>query len=179
MPTNELTASFQLSGSAGLTATDRAIYSPSGAVQIGAGGFDALLAEFTDGTGAGEANELYVAQHTIATVTDLDLDLVGGGLKNTLGDTLALTSIKAILISIDDADGSKKVRFGPQGVTNAWQGPFGGVTSSHYVEIPYWQPFINPNAAGWAVGTGATDVLRLHNPGGASITVNVVIVGNK
>src|SRR5690348_6986124 len=54
-----------------------------------------------DGTGAGQANWVYVKDISLATLTFLDIDLKGGGGElDALGAAMAATAVKAILLEI-------------------------------------------------------------------------------
>lgn len=143
-------------------------------VQIGSNSFDSLALSFSFGTGDNQAKNIYCKKLTVTASGNQDLDLAGG-ITNNLGETITFTQVKLLIIAIDSPDGTKVVRVGPQSVSNAWQGPFGD--TSDYLNVHEWQAIANPNSGGWTVTAGTGDILRIHNPGGSSVDVHVLIVG--
>jgi hypothetical protein len=122
------------------------------------------------------ANDLYQAKKTIAGTSFVTIDLTGGSDKNYKGDALAFTAIKFVLLGVDQPDGTKAFRVGPQNQSNAWQGWFGGVGAQAY-DLEYWWLAKTGPSAGWAVTAGSADQFVLYNPGATSIDVNIAIVG--
>lgn len=179
MPTNRLTVSgFTINGGGSLARTDLTYGNPSASFTIGTG-FTKHALDLTDGTGSGNANEVYVARNTITTGANLDLDL-SGALTNPLGQTIVFTGIKVLLVQLAAAsmDGTNKVRVGPAGVTNAWQGPWGGTGATVYHEV-YEALYFATRYGAWAVTAGTADILRITNPGASSVTVDVLLIGTK
>jgi len=129
--------------------------------------------EFKDGIGAGQADRVFSERRTIAAGGNLDLDLSGGGLVNEFGDAVTFAKVKAI--SIKHASGVANAVIG-NGAT-PFLGPFGA--AAHTIAIPPGGAFSigRTDAAGWPVTNTTADILRINNPGGASIDVDICIVG--
>ena len=144
-------------------------------VQAGQDEYPSLKVTYTAGTGNNQINRRVTKRYTIAGSANQDLDLAAS-LTDDFGDTITFTKIKELIVSLAAPDGTLKVRVGPQNVTNGWQGPFGGVGASDYVDVFHHQRFVDP-FTGFAVTAGTGDILRIHNPGGSSVTVDVVIAG--
>jgi hypothetical protein len=169
--------SLELKGNASLTPSTGFV-KPAFNVPVGGSGatWAQMLTTLGFGTGSGQANNRYVAQRTLGAGLNDDLDL-SGSLTNDFGETLTLTKVKLLVVSIVAPDGTKKLRVGPQGVANAFQGPFGGVTAPCYKEVTHWDPVINEPVNGYTVTPGTGDILRINNPGAGSVTYNILIVG--
>lgn len=174
---NTLNATLEISAS-GTLARGAAGSAVAASVQLGQNDWTTPSITFDDGTGDGQANEWYVYQGAIAAGGDLDLDLSGTSLQNDLGEDIALTSIRALILSIESPASTKVIRLGPQGVSNAAQLWFGGVTSVCYEEV-YDHVCRWRSTGGWTITAGTGDILRLHNSGSASATVNLWILGTK
>ncbi len=127
--------------------------------------------------GALYANQLYRASTVITAGSNLDLDLYGS-LLNPFGETINFATLRAILIGVASADGSAALRVGPQNVTHAFQGPWGGGGATVY-ETVYWQQLWLSGQAGWTVTDGALDVLRINNPGASSVTAQILLIGTQ
>jgi hypothetical protein len=178
MATNTLQAGLRLTGSGSLTAAEAVqLASVPAAFGVGANGFSGWDFALTNGTGNGQVNEAYVGRQTVPAGSHVDLDL-SGSLTNPLNQTVNFTAIKYLLVLIRSPDGTLAIKVGPQGATNAWQGPFGGVTATDYEQV--YEKFERANRfGGWPVANGATDVLRLSNPGGTDVSVDILILGTK
>lgn len=180
--TNTLNSTLRLDGS-GLM---RAVFAGSRVSEkfsIGSGDWDALLAAFATGdsdvpssAGVGYANQWYVAERSILTTANDDLDLAGG-LTNAMGQVVTFTKIKFLLIAIDSPDGVKKLRFGPQNVANAWAAGFGALGATLYKDVFDWEVLVNNKWAGVAVTAGSADVLRINNPGAGTVTYRLLVIG--
>lgn len=140
--------------------------------------FTPLAKAFTVGTGNDQINHWWHDKRSILTTANDDLDLRGGTTSENLSLKLDFQTIKLIVIQIVSPDGSKSLRVGPQAVANAWQGPFGGVAAANYLTTLDSQVFYEPKA-GWSVGAGATDILRINNPGGTTVEYYIFIAGIK
>lgn len=142
----------------------------------GSSTFPALLTSLSSGTGASQSNLLYVQSFTIATTANQDLDLAGS-LENEFGETLTFARVKGVIVAIHSPDGSKKVRFGPQGVTNGANLWFQAATTNFYMEVFDFM-MQTDEYTGWAITAGSADAVRINNPTGGSVTVSVAIWGN-
>lgn len=171
-----LTATFSLSASGSQTKDDGlAVVTDS--FSSGGATFPSLSANFLDGTNAGQANKSYRVQQSIAANTTVHFDLTNS-LVDAFGVILNFTKIKCVLVAIVSPDGSKKLRIGPMGETNAWQGPFGGVGAESYLETGNWLHLCDPLGAGWDVTLGTADHLPIRNPTASSLDFVIWILGN-
>jgi hypothetical protein len=172
-----LSVNLTLSGSAGLTGST-GLVKPSFSVPLGgaSAAWAAMTASLGFGTLSGLANNLLCQQRSVGAGLNDDLDLAGS-LLNDLGEAFVLSRVKLLVISIVAPDGTKKLRVGPQGLANAWQGPFGGVTAPCYKEVTHWELIVNEPVAGYLVTPGTADLLRVNNPGAGSVTYNILLAG--
>lgn len=127
------------------------------------------------GTASGQANQWYAAQRTVAATTADNLDL-SGVLVNPVSGTVTLTAVKRVLVQIVSPNGTKSLRVGPQNVSNAWQGPWGGTGATVY-ETVYESFDIKNQFGGWAVTAGTGDILGIYNPSLTSVTYFIWIIG--
>lgn len=175
MPTNTFSGIFSLTGNAQIVAADGAVWSPQGAVTIGSGFPAVSTGNLANGTGNQQANTLYVSQFSVSAGGNTDIDLAGG-LTDFRGNTITFTAIKMLLLAISSPDGTKKLRVGPQGVSNAAQLWFGGVGATVYEEVfdavCRWNTY-----AGWGVTAGTGDILRVNNPGAGAVSANLILIG--
>ncbi|MFC3097375.1 hypothetical protein [Alteraurantiacibacter palmitatis] len=117
-------------------------------------------ASFSNGTGADQANNLFVDRRTIAGAGSEEIDLAGV-LSNALGQTLTFTAIKAIRIHSDPDNGGNIVVGGAE--SNAFVGPFGDATDTLSIAPGGFFEVVNPSAAGWPVTAGTGDRLKVAN----------------
>jgi hypothetical protein len=132
---------------------------------------------WTTGAGASQVDRAFADTRTIAASGTDDLDLTGTALQDILGANLALVRVKLIAIFAYSAN-TNNVVIGNAAAT-PFLGPFGAAT--HTVTLPPGGMFMvsAPTAAGWTVGAGASDLLRVANSGaGTSVTYDVVILGS-
>lgn len=168
---------IQLQYTESLTGSGSISDQDTGVRQIGAWGTSVLPSQelsFTNGTGNFQANNWYMANRTLAATTFDNLNLTSG--LTNFGGTLAFTKIKYVRLAILSPDGTKLLRVGPQGQTNAWQGPFGGVGATDYVEFGQRWDTVN-SYAGWSVTSGSADVLSIYNPGADPVTYSILLIG--
>jgi hypothetical protein len=129
----------------------------------------------TSGTGADQADKVFYAQRTITASANDDLDLAGV-LTDPLGATLTFVKVKAILI-VAAAGNTNNVVVGNAAGTQ-FVGPFGA--AAHTIAIAPGDMFLitKRGSAGWSVGAGSTDLLRIANSaGGTSVVYDIFIVG--
>ena len=134
-----------------------------------------LGVSFSYGSGSGQANKLYYASRTVATVTADNLDLAGS-LSDSLGNTLTFTSLKLMLFAVSSPDGTKTLRIGPRNQSNPFQGPWGGTGATVYQDVTHHWYGYEP-VAGWTVTAGTGDILGVYNPSAGSVTYSVLLVG--
>ena len=135
------------------------------------------VVSFADGSGICQAQDWYYAYVTITASGSLDIDL-SGSVNNPFGTSLVFTKIKAIVVAIDygttSYDGTKALTIGPAS-SNPFNGPFSGTTPKVQFDREFSQTV--GTAAGWAVTAGTGDKLNLSNPGAASVSAGVWILG--
>jgi hypothetical protein len=175
MPSN-LTLSLTLQGEGVIYGT-AGLGTPRNTVPIGSGSWAPMTLALTYGAAAdNKVKQWYQAQRTVAAGADDPLDLAGS-LTNELGESVVLTSVKVLLIAIVAPDGIKQLRVGPQGLAQAFQGPWGGVTATDFTNVDNWCTVINNPWSGYPIVAGATDKIQVHNPSAVSVTYNVLAVG--
>lgn len=132
--------------------------------------------DLPNGTGNSQANQHYAATRTLAASTGEDLDLVGSTLKDPLGNALAFTKVRYIIVHAA-ATNASTITIKP-GASNGFNGPFGAAT--HTISIPAggWFTVAAP-VAGWAVTAATGDLFHVGNDdSGGTAAYDIVIVGN-
>ena len=128
----------------------------------------------TDGTGADQGNAVYVDDFSIGASSSSTIDLAGS-LSDPLGNTIVFTAVKAILIIADDTNVNNVI---VGNATNAFVGPFGAGTHTLAIK-PGGVLLVTDgfSAAGWTVGAGSTDELKLANSSsGTAVTGTIVVI---
>lgn len=129
------------------------------------------------GNGPGQVNQLWHDTRSLAGESHHDLDLTA--LTQTMRGqavSLGFATVKAILIHNTAADAGKKLVL-DSSAPNAMLTPFDNSATSK-LEIPPASPLLLVNRlGGWAVTAGTGDILRIDNPGLASIAYKIVVVG--
>lgn len=128
-----------------------------------------------DGTGAGQADKVWSDTRTINASSNEDLDLAGV-LTDAFGAALTFAKVKIVVVAAA-AGNTNNVVIGNAAATQ-FVGWFGA--AAHTVAVPPGGVFCicRSDATGWAVGAGATDLLRIANSGaGTSVTYDIVIIG--
>lgn len=124
------------------------------------------------GGGAGAAEQLYATQQTIADGNNFDIDLASA-LENDIGEALALVDLKFLLVYNRSTTGSVTLTSsGPATAHTAMLNGTVTIRPGGYAVVGC------ANATGYTVAAGATDTLRISNGSGASVTVDIVAVGN-
>lgn len=128
------------------------------------------------GTGANQADQMWHDQRTLTAASE-ELDLSGGGavaLVDGFGDTLTFVKIRCVLIQNLNTTSGHDLTVGAAAATQ-FVGWFGAVTETTTVDpegiMLQWSP-----SDGWAVGAGASDMLKI-DAGANTITYNIVILG--
>lgn len=142
---------------------------------FGALGVPELSVSLGYGTGSGKANWAYYASRTVSTVTADNLDL-SGSLTDGLGNTIIATKLKLMVLAIGTPNGTKALRFGPRGVSNAAQLNFGGVSGTDYQTVTHWHLLYEP-VAGYDITAGTGDIIGIYNPTGVSVTYSILMMG--
>lgn len=131
----------------------------------------------SDGTGSGQANDVYEAAFSVLAGATLEIDLKGGnGEKNVLNQTLAFTTVKGVEIILATAPASGvSVRVGPQGLTNAAQLWFQAATANFYDVVRDRCAQLD-RGTGWALDA-THKILGVHNPGAGTVAGWVRVIG--
>jgi hypothetical protein len=127
------------------------------------------------GTGANQADKVWSDTRTITASGTDDIDLAGV-LTDAFG--AGLTFVKVKIIAVSAASGNTNNVVVGNAAATQFQGPFGAVT--HTVAVAPGGLFLvaRADAAGWPVGAGTSDLLRVTNGGaGTSVTYDIVIIG--
>lgn len=154
-----VTANIRASFSASQTRTAVLGTSPSWSQAI-----DRTLS-FVNGTGANQADILYMAERTVASASNDDIDLAGV-LTDAYGATITVAELVALVVANVQADGtanSTNLTLG--GATNfvpGFENALWPISPGGIFEI------VSPGAAGLATITASTgDLLRVANSSGA------------
>lgn len=150
----------------------------TGAFQPAVFGADVLPSAtltLTTGTGNQQVNQWYCARRTLAGTTFDLLDL-SGGLTNGLGQTVTLTKLKYVRLSVVSPDGTKALRIGPQNQAAAAQLWFGGTGATVYDTV-YETVEHRMTYAGWTITGTTADILPIYNPGGSAVIYAIWLMG--
>lgn len=161
---------------AGLTAKLTATYagSPDAGTLVQQLTYSAA-ASLANGTGANQANRLWIDTRTLAASATEELDLAGV-LTDAFGNVLTFSKIKAILIEAVDANVNDVLVGGA--ASNAWAALFGDATDVLRVRPGGFIFHAAPDANGLAVTAGTGDKLKLANSAGStSVTFTIILVG--
>lgn len=131
-------------------------------------------ANLANGTGNGQANQIFTDERTIAASGSENLDLAGG-LTDVFGASITFTKIKLIAVLADAANTNTVVVGGA--ASNGFATPFGDATDTIGVQPGGFAVLFAPNA-GFAVTADTGDLLKVANGGGSTgVTYKVLIVG--
>lgn len=133
------------------------------------------ILDLASGTGAAQADILFVDERTVAASTNDDIDLAGA-LSSALGATIATAEMVGIIID-SDVENTTVLTVGVGG-SNPWVTMF--AASGDGIKVFPGGIFLNfaRDASGLgAVAAGASDVLRIANASGASATYRIAIIG--
>jgi hypothetical protein len=135
---------------------------------------------FSDGTGANQADKVYVAERTVASNTNDDIDLTGS-LSDALGATITAAELAALLIynkPLDPAaDNTTNLTIGAG--SNPMLGFLGGTTPTIGPIRPGCFMLLGgvANAGGFgAISAGVGDILRVANSAGAQAKYQIGVV---
>lgn len=128
-----------------------------------------------DGTGADQANAIYIDDFSIAASGSQNYDLAGA-LTDRLGNLLVFTAVKAIYL-VADAANTNNIILG-NGAT-PFIGPFGAAVHTLTVGPGGVLLLAERTAAGWPVVAGTGDILKLANSGAGTAVVGTLVVVGK
>ena len=128
-----------------------------------------------NGTGLNAADRVYVDTNTLAASANVDIDLAGS-LSDALGASLTFARVKGIFVRAASGNTNNVVLGGA--AATQFVGPFGAATHTMHVKPGGFLANIAPDATGWTVGAGASDLLRVANSGaGSTVTYDIMIIG--
>ncbi|MBI4800636.1 MAG: hypothetical protein HY794_18250 [Desulfarculus sp.] len=131
--------------------------------------------DFSDGTGANQAQLIYADTRTLAASATEELDLAAS-LKDALGRTLTFTAIKALFVRAADGN-ANNVEVGGA-AANGFIGWAGDPTDKLVLRPGGAFMLLDPGAGGYAVTAGTGDLLKIANSGaGTGVTYDIVIMG--
>lgn len=130
------------------------------------------IVEFSNGTGANQANVEWAKRGSILSGASEDID-VAGVLEDSFGDVVTLARVKGLCIaSLSTSAGSLIVGNGPN--------PFASwlAASNDAILLPAGGviQLCNPSAEGYVVTAGTGDILRLTASGG-DVDYDIGIIG--
>jgi hypothetical protein len=132
-----------------------------------------------DGTAVDQADRLWHDQRTLAGSASENLDLTN--LTNTLfGSTVTVNfaKVKALLIiNLATTAGEDLLVGGAGAGGNAWSAPFDADADAK-IAVPADSMLLLVNKKnGWTVTNGSSDILKIANASGASVSYKIAIVG--
>jgi hypothetical protein len=127
---------------------------------------------------AGQIDTLYLnAGFSVAAAGTLSIDLLGGGGELDLTNrALSLAKVLWLYLELSAPASGAYLKFGPLGVTNAWQGPWGGVAAANYSAVPDKFEQSDPSAV-WPVVDATHKVLTLSNPTASAVAGTLLVGG--
>lgn len=133
----------------------------------------------TNGTGASQADQLFVDERTVSSASNDDLDLAGV-LASAFGSTLTMAKLVGLIIinAPKSTTTANTTNLTIGGATNPFVGFLGGTTPTIGPIRPGGFVFLGCNDAG-GIGTvtaGTADILRVANSAGASATYQIGII---
>lgn len=131
------------------------------------------LQSFTDGAGNDQVNKWFSDTRTLLASANENLDL-SGVLSDAFGVVIAFTAVKLLAVFAKETNVNDVILGGAAATT--WVGPFGAATHTVAIRPGGALFFCAPNT-GWAVGAGASDLLKVLNGGGTTAVDYDVIIG--
>jgi len=127
------------------------------------------------GTGLNQADKIWADSNTLTASSTTDIDLAGA-LTDLLGQALTFVRVKGIFLRAAVGNVNNVVLGGA--AATQFVGPFGATTHTVACRPGGFLAFIAPDATGWTVGAGASDLLRVGNSGaGSSVSYDIMIIG--
>lgn len=129
---------------------------------------------FTNGTANGKIDMVFTDTRTLTASSSEDLDLAGG-VTDAFGATMTFAEVTTIIL-VPAATNTNDVVIGGAAST-PFVGPFADATDKVKVQPGGLFVAHAPNA-GWAVGAGTADLLKVANGGsGTPVTYDIYIFG--
>jgi hypothetical protein len=131
----------------------------------------------TAGIAAGMADKVFHDTRTLTASATENLDLNGGGLLDPLGAAFNIVKVKGIVVAASDAN-TNDVIVGAAAAT-PWSALLGATGTVTVRPGGLFAAFAGQaDSVAYAVGVGATDLLKVANSAaGTSVTYDVIIVG--
>ncbi len=136
------------------------------------------MLQTSNGTGAGQANLLFIDERTVASASSDDLDLAGV-LSNAFGATITAAELVAVfVINAPRAGAANTTDLTVGGGPNAVVGFLGGTTPTVGPIRPggFFMLGCGHAAGIGAVTAGTGDILRIANASGAAATYQIAIL---
>jgi len=142
-----------------------------------------IAMSLANGTGAGQANQLFRSQRTLAgaavdSVSVYNFAINGGAAgSDPLGQALALSRVKLLIVQNLSLTESNALQLFGDGTSAAWVSPVG--TNTDVVNVYGNSTFMlfDPGTAGYTVVSPTNHLLKIHNVGSGSVTYNLIVVG--
>lgn len=129
---------------------------------------------FANGTGSGQANQVWTDTRTIAASTSENIDLAGV-LTNALGSTVTLARVKAIIIAASASNVNNVVIGGNSNGLVNWVGNVNDVVN---IRPGGFICLAAPDAIAYAVTASTGDILQVANSGsGTPVTYDIIVIG--
>ena len=132
------------------------------------------ILQLTTGTGANQADLLYVDERTVASATNDDIDLAGV-LVSAFGTTITAVEVVAVLLinaPLDPLATANTTSLTLGGATNPVPNISSGAIGPRGVVL-----LADPDAGGLATVTASTgDILRVANSSGAAATYQIALI---
>ncbi|GLI23483.1 hypothetical protein GGQ86_002979 [Xanthobacter flavus] len=133
-----------------------------------------LVQSFADGVTAEKVDRIYMAERTVASASNDDVDLAGV-LVDALGVTITAAELVAVLIVNKKKDGTANIT--NLTIGGSTSGVPGFTAAGHVVKPGGVFLLMNPDATGIATVTASTgDILRVTNSSGASNTYQLAVL---
>lgn len=131
-------------------------------------------------TAASGTYQQLLYETTLAVTTGVTISLrdASNTLKDAGNNAIQFAKIFWFLLTVVSPAAGKGVRYGPQGVSNAAQLWFSGVTADEWAFVADTELMVN-RSAGWSVDAANAN-LRIYNPSASdACAVRLWIVGQK
>ena len=129
---------------------------------------------FTDGTGADQANMIWLDTRTLTASSSEDLDLAGG-LTNAFGTTLTFTKIKGLMIVASSSNTNNVLVGGDAAGISTW---VGNVNDLVVVRPGGTFCLVASDSTAYAVTGTTADILQIANSAGSSsVTYDIIVIG--
>jgi hypothetical protein len=142
----------------------------------GTGSFSGSFAynqAFTNGTGAGKVDEIWVGMIDIAAAGNYSLDL-SSTVKDLFNRNISFAKVKWIYIELVTEDANGDVTINGNFFSNVLLGNAG---AAFLLKPGGVFTVCDPGANGWTVTAGTGDTITLTNGAGGTVTLNIIVAG--